>query len=102
MLPVAPSALQGDRAGRLSTIGAGFEDLHRVGPDEPALAPDRRDPDSDRLAGERMPDEEHLPLVPGDAVAPVGDRPDLDDDPVPDRHPPDYRGDGPAPISPAT
>jgi hypothetical protein len=35
-------------------------------------------------------------------VAPVGNRLDLDDHPVPDLHPPDYRSDGPAPISPAT
>ena len=49
-----------------------------------------------------MPDEEHLPLVPGHAVPTVGNRPDLDDDPVPDSHSPGYRRDGPAPISPAT
>ena len=35
-----------------------------------------------------MPDEEHLPLVPGHAMAAVGDRPDLDDDAVADCHPP--------------
>jgi hypothetical protein len=49
-----------------------------------------------------MPDEEHLTLVAGDAVPAVGDCPDLDDDPVPHRHAPGHRCDGPAPISPAT
>ena len=102
VLPVAAPALEGDRARGRSPIRAWDQDLHGVGPDEPCLASDRRHPDGHRLAGERVADEEHLPLVPGNAVATVGHRTDLDDELVPDSHSTGYRDDSPAPISPAT
>ena len=53
-------------------------DRHGVPAPEPGSVPRLGQPDVDELAGQRVPDEDDPPVVPGDAVAAVRDRADPD------------------------
>ena len=71
MLPVAAAAASrpGLRAGRLDPAGRGLQDFHGVGPGQ--LGRRLGDDGPDPLAGQRMPDEDHLAVIrrPGHAPA---------------------------------
>ena len=79
MLEVATSAASGTghRAPGRHPIRARFEDLHRIPPPEPGMTV-VGDLDHHPLARQRVAYEDHPALVPGDAMATVGDRPHLD------------------------
>ena len=93
VLEVAATAGVGSgvRAGRLDPVGRGDADRDRVGAPEPVALGPLGHLDVDGLAGEGVPDEHHAPAGtgvgvgdPGHAVTAVGDRPDLDGEPLPD------------------
>ncbi len=66
-------------AGRLDAVLGGVQDLDRVRAQEAGALLALRDPGHDPLAGQGVPDEQHLALGgAGDAVAAVGDGADLD------------------------
>lgn len=81
VLPVAAAAAAGAgvRAGCLDAVLGRLEDLHGVGAQEAGALLALRDACHDPLAGQGVPDEQHLAAVgAGDAVAAVGDGADLD------------------------
>ena len=81
VLPVAAAAPAGagEGAGRLDAVLGGGQHLDGVGAQEAGVLLALGDLGDDPLAGERVPDEEHLALVrAGDAVAAVRDGADLD------------------------
>src|SRR5690606_29477402 len=87
VLPVATTAAVaterdvGQRTRRLHPPGSGRDDLHRV---RPAKPPARvlGDLGHHHFAGQGVPHEHHAPLVPGNAMPPVRDGPDLEPQPL--------------------
>ncbi|CAM5515426.1 hypothetical protein SFUMM280S_10009 [Streptomyces fumanus] len=81
VLPVAAAAAAGpgEGTGGLDPVLGGGEDLDGVRAQEAGALLALGDPGHDPLTGQRVPDEQHLPLGrTGDAVAAVGDGADLD------------------------
>ena len=76
----APAAAAGARPGTrgVDPVGRRREDGDGIRPHEPLTGAGLRDAGEDALAGDRVADEEHLSLVPGHAVAAVGDGRDVD------------------------
>ena len=79
MLEVTPAApaRTGDRAADRNPVGRGVENLDRI------TAPETRvtrigQPDPDAFPRQSVPDEDDPSVVPGHAVAAVGDGSDLD------------------------
>ena len=88
MLPVAAAAQArpGDTGTAAATrSGDGLEHLDGVGAQEPVALARLGDPHPHPLARQRVPDEDDAAVVPGHAVAAVGDRADLDLDHVADQ-----------------
>ena len=91
VLEVAASApaRAGEAARRFDPVGGGRQHLDRVAAPEAVALGAVRDLDDDPLPRQGVPHEHHSLLVgdPGDAVAPVRDRPDLDLEPLADKRP---------------
>lgn len=79
VLEVAPTAAPraGSRAAGRHSVGAGLEHLDGIASPERVVA-GVGDPDPHPFSGQRVPDEDHPSVQPGDAVSAVRDRPDLD------------------------
>ncbi len=87
VLEVAAAAQPGPgaRARRRHPVGRRREHRDGIRAHEALAGAGLGDPGQHPLAGQGVPHEEHLPVVPGDAVPAVGDRGDVDLDLVADR-----------------
>ncbi len=89
VLEVAASApaRAGEGAGRGDPVGRGLQHLDRVAAQEPRTLLALGDLHDHALSRQRMPDEDHLAVVAGDAVPAVRHRPHLDVEALPHQRP---------------